>query len=701
MARITQLPLAGPLNGAEMLPIVQAGQTRRVGLAALIGPNGEAIIAALALAPRPDQVDYYLAGAGNVTATAMFRAFAYTQGAGLPDPAFRSASYTLAPLAQAERAYPVPGFGTFQPCFSIPPGTRVVDFGGATFNAAPGSYAVVFGFFFSVPVGKENDPEVYGSVLSGDLAAGEDDFPLVAGQGARWAAGDTGVWKLGELPFDYPETLNWGIAKVVSVAGDVVKLDKPNLAPFVLASVTYAGIASYSPPCKVLRKVPVLRDCVVRNGTIAYTPGNGGHALDIVGAERVRFERLGAINPKNGFVFQYCDGLTISDVWQDGMTVNVQDSGTFMRFAECRNVIVERPRATGVLMFMGCEAGAEIVVRSPKFENTALDNAGLPRIGILAFNSVAHSKIAVENLTITGYGGYVLSNTSNGVAGWNGTISFTGTTRLIHPTEPTSIDLWTIDGILDTTIAGVREVWDFLNTRTIKRRVNLKNGMYNYIPLAAKGPLKRLRVYCSPGLAGKIGAGGPLNNFYVSKVGGAGALDLIYSFGTAQAGKLVEYACRGGNSPFWTERALENNLIISTTSGTDLEATNEFVEVELEIASFKGVDELGSTGITVSEANWRGLGDDAEDYEAAFLAYDLAAIAAGAILQIDFPIPDMAAGDLVTSVSFVSGLAGLSIRSAEAIAGQCRVVFENQTGAAIDTAATDVRVRFVKPQAGL
>lgn len=703
MAKISELTAAGPLTGAETIPVVQDGETRRANLTALLGPDNEAIVAALQ--EQISQFDFGAAGASPIGLSALLRstsacvemfgangdgvtndsshiaaAFAATAAAGLPDPTF------------AKRAYRIDALPGKYFAVGISPTTRKFDGQGATFNVQDAVYALQFGRAYSTAIN-----------LSADLAAGEDDFPLVAGGGANFAPGDDVVWQLGEVPYDFPETLNWAIAKVASVVGDVVKLDRPNLKPFTLTSVTWAGIVDV-PPCKVLRKVPILRDCTIANATLAWATGavNAGHALDLWGCERVTVDRIGAVNAKNGFSFQYSDGLTIRDCWQYGSTITVVDSGAFMRFAEVRNALVHRPRALGVRTFITAEAGADVTVEAPRFENTLL-SAGAPRNDVIAFIVGGNAAVTVNNATVTGYGGYVLSVTSNGVSGQDGSIEFTGRTRLIHPTEPQYIALSTINGLLDIEIAGVRQIWDFANTRTLKRRVLLKNGMYNYINLPSFGPVKRLRVYTSPGVT----PGTDLNGCYLYKVGG-NALDLIYGLPVLQAGKVVEYPMLGGayGGNYWRDRAMQNGLVVGTAAGTGLDAADEFVEFEIEVATLNNADIESLTPYTISEALWRGMGDGAEEHQALFLAYDLANIAAqvGGVpgtLQVDFAIADMAAGDFISAVSFTGGLAGVSIQSVEARAGLARVVFANTTAGAIDRAATDVRIAWAKPQAGI
>ena len=59
------------------------------------------------------------------------------------------------------------------------------------------------------------------SIRKTDIATGDRELTLEAGEGANWQPGDTLLWQLGSLPYDRPETINWGFAQVKAVNGDV------------------------------------------------------------------------------------------------------------------------------------------------------------------------------------------------------------------------------------------------------------------------------------------------------------------------------------------------------------------------------------------------------------------------------------------------------------------------------------------------
>lgn len=97
-----------------------------------------------------------------------------------------------------------------------------------------------------------------------------------------------------------------------------------------------------------------------------------------------------------------CDGVTVTDCWQDGTVLTQGSFGAAFSFAECRNVLLMRPRATGVLSLVKLEAGAEATVIGGRFENTNVNAAG-QSLGsqVAVVNCTGRSSVTLHDLTIT------------------------------------------------------------------------------------------------------------------------------------------------------------------------------------------------------------------------------------------------------------------------------------------------------------
>lgn len=531
-------------------------------------------------------------------------------------------------------------------------------------------------------------PQNFGPItdlpLGADVVAGSREVTLASGGGAQLAAGDTVLWQLGELPYDTPETLNWAFATVLAVNGDVVTLDKP--MPESLALSTVTG------PCKRLRKLHVLRDWGIRNLTLEG-PAEEGIALYC--AERVRIANVGGRNLGAGTVSaQYCDGLTIEDCWQDGSMLTQASYGAAFGFAETRNTLLIRPRARATRSLIKAEAGAHVTVIGGQFDNTIVDAAG-QSLGsqVVVVNAQGRASLTLHDLTITGFGGYRLLEVSNGNGDYDGLAQFSGVLRLNHPTSPYSIPLRAITGLLDMTIGGVHEIYNFERLRHWRKRFVLRDGEYRVV-FGPAGLLARARAYVTPGVT--LGSGGQLPSFYLGRQGNNGNNLAAPGPFNLQAGKDVNIRTYAGDvgGAQWTLRNQPLQILCATPANAGLGTANEFVEFEAWFAEQPELD------VTLSEDSVRSAGVETDPLEAVFPAYDLPAVAAGASISLVLPIPDMVPGDFIDSVRFVGGFAGLELRSAEPQAGSVKLVIANPTGAAIDRAPTELGIAFHHEIAG-
>lgn len=592
---------------------------------------------------------------------------AYAAAIGARGARFESAHYRVEYIPPSEAI----AQGT-PPIQMVAANALVQDHSGASFTRQNGGRGIVYH--------PENLGPIIDLPLGQDVTAGSRSVTLASGLGTQLAPGDTVLWQLGELPYDLPETLNWSFATVVSVTGDQIGLDRPIPEGLTLASV--------SGTCKRLRKLPVLRDWALRNLVIEGPAEDG---VSLYCAERVRIENVGGRTIGAGtIVAQYCDGLTIEDCWQDGCLTNQPSFGAAFSFAETRNTVLLRPRARGTLGLIKAEAGAHVTVIGGMFENTMSDSQGQSLgIGVVVVNAQGRASLTLHDLTITGFGGYRLMEVSNGLAQYDGFAQFSGTLRLIHPTAPYSIPLKAITGLLDLTIGGVREVYNFERLRHWRKRFVLRDGEYRYV-YGPAGLLARARGYVTPGVT--VGAGNQLHAFYLGRkdANGANYADAL------QPGKDITIRTYAGDvgGAQWLFRNQPFQVLCATAANAGLNAANEFVELECWFAEQSELD------VTLSEDAVRSAGVEQDPLEAVFPAYDLPAIAAGATISVTLPIPDMLASDFIDSVRFLGGFAGLELRSAEPQAGGARLVIANPTGTTIDRSATELGIAFHHEVAG-
>ena len=596
--------------------------------------------------------------------------FAYAAAIGARGAAFGSARYRVELIPPAEQV--VPG----NPPQLVIPGTGAIhDFGGATFTRLGGGRGLSY------------HPTNLGTIadypLAADVIAGSREVTLASAAGL--AVGDTVLWQLGEFPYDTAETPNWDFARVEAIAGNVVRLDKPMPQALALGSVTG--------PNKRLCKLGVLTDHAIRDLTLTGPANEDG--VSIYCGQRLTIERVGGRNLGNGtVVLQYCDGATVADCWHDTSNLDQGSFGAAFALAETRNCLLLRPRAKAALCLLKAEAGAEACVVGGHFENTRVDAQGQP-LGaqVVVINAVGRAAVTVHDLTVTGFGGYRLTETSNGSPGYEGTVELGGVTRLRHPTAPFSIPLGAITGTLDLTIGGAREVYSFHRLRHWRRRFTLRDGEFVYA-YGPAGLLVRARAYASPGVT--LGAGQQLTGLYVGRLSDNGTNIADGPGKQLEPGEDVTIHCYGGTlgGPQWTWRHEPLALLCTTAAAAGLDAANEFLEFEGWFA------QQADTATALPEEAFRNGGSGRDPLEAVFAAYDLPAVAAGATVTLDLAIPDMSAGDFIDAVRISGGFAPLELRGAEARDGTARLTLANPTATALDRAPADLAIAFFRPLAG-
>ena len=573
-----------------------------------------------------------------------------------------------------------------QPAMLLPRQLKLLDGGKATLRLGP-----CLGIL-AAPYVSYDYPEVR-SYLGADVAAGATSVVVVPGDGTKWQPGDEFVYRFGSLPYDRPEPLQWGIGKVRAVSGDTLTLEAPLPDGFAIASVAGATFtdefAVAGRTNKTLHKWPLLADLTIRDLEVIGTTGPGitEIGLYVQGGRRVTFNRVKARSVGTGFVLQYVDGALIDSCTAIDNTAATNPSlGNGIGLAETRGVEVRNFACSGVRQVIAAEAQSEAWVSGGRFDNT-----GSPADGSsygaqsIAFSALGQSQLTVRDFTITGHGGYVLAEVSNGSPAYDGRVRFEGRLTLSHPTMPASLGRLTdMNCLLDLRIGAAREMWDFTATRWFTRRIWLRNGLYRNI-VFPPGILRQVQVYASADAAPGTG----LTDLYIGRTGDNGSSYV----GQLVAGRTIAIPMLSDASAVFARRGEQVKLLAITASGSSLDAAGAFVDVHCEI-----VPDLLAPGFTwSSDDDARNAGPGGGAREARFTGYDLPGLAAaGATTQAVFAIPGMAAGDLIEAVSFNIDRGGITLRDAQAIAGSCRITFENLTGAAIDLGAATVRILWRK-----
>jgi len=619
-------------------------------------------------------------GASPTRNTAAFRD---ALASGVSKVVLAGARYPVAALAQTEQVR-LRRSGQ-QPALLLPGWLRLLDGQGATL-ALGNSLGIL-----AAPYASYAFPEVR-SDLAADVAAGATTLTLAAGEGAKWNAGDTFLYRLGSLPYDLPEPLQWGFRSVRSVAGDVLTIDAPMPGSFALSSVAGAtftdefGVAARRN--RTLHKWPLVTDLTVRDLAISGdAAGVTEVGLQVQGGRRVTLSGVTASRVGCGFLLQYVDGGLIDGcAMADSSTPGNPSLNKGISLAEARAIDIRHFTCSGVMQAVAAEAGSEATISGGRFDNTGnpADGSGYG-VQCIVFSAQGRSQLTVRDFTVTGHGGYVLAENANGQPGFEGRIRFEGRLTLEHPAMPASLGpLADMNCLLDLRIAGGRELWDFAGARWFTRRVWLRNGQYQSIGLPP-GILRQARVHASSGVV----PGTNLTDLYIGRTNDNGSSHIA----RLVAGQTVTLSGVGDSGAILTRRSEQVKLLVITASGTALDTGSEFIDVHCEIVP----DLLAPAFAWTSEEDARELGPGGGIREALFAAYDLPSIGAGATLQRDLAISPMATGDLVESVSLGIDRTGIVLRDVQALPGQCRILLENRTGAAIDLPPADVRILWRKP----
>ena len=572
-----------------------------------------------------------------------------------------------------------------QPSLVLPYNLTELDLGAAIIKLPQGGRGIVVSSFLFPNVATTSN-------VIANIAAGSYVIPVV--DGTVFAAGDDVQWRLGEIPYDIPETSNWGLAKVLSVAGNNVTLDCPIPEAFTLASVTGTN--------KRLDRLPPILPLRLRNFTIdgktgATTGAENGvsvsHRKDVV-IENVNGTFCGA----GVIVAQYVEGMQIINSNADRVNTTQASYGKHLSFAECRGVNVIGGSARGMRTGIVCEADSEVRVSGYQFDNTWPFDGTLPASNtVLVYSAQGRSKIIARDTLVTGQGGFNLGQTSNGVAGWEGIIEYTGDTRIRTSTQPYNIPLAFMTGVLDLDVAGVRERYNLGRLRQWKRKVRLKDGMAAVSIYGPLGMTVAARAYCSPGAT--VGAGANITDFYLGKTtqNGTNLAQVAVSGVLLTSGSMKEIPVFGGTvaGGLWTARNENNKMLITTGAAAGLNTKDEFIEVDVWYAT-----EESARSYAASENIIRSDGKDYDIYEALLTAVDLPSIAAGASSVQILTISGMTSSDIYIGFAIVGGFGGLTTTKVECQAGQIEVTFYNPTGAAIDLAARDMQVVYSKRQIG-
>lgn len=575
-----------------------------------------------------------------------------------------------------------------QPNVVLPMNITEFDGGGATLNMYQGGRGFAYWPVF-YPETEET------ATITANVAAGA--FTITVNSTTGFAAGDGVIVRAGEFPYDTAEPLIWYFATLVEVVSStVLKLDTPMLEAFTLASVTGANktVTKLKPGAL---KTLYLHD--YRLTATSAAQAESGHYIFY--RRGVKIERVTGKYMGSGlFVGQYLENCTFSQCGQENVNVSQASYGAAFSFAESRGISVNDCWARGMKTGVKAEASGEIAVNNFLFENTYPgDGVTTPADNtVVVFNIAGRSKLWFNGVTITGLGGFNLSNTSNGQAGYEGTVGGRNLT-IRTSAEPYSLGAITqISGKLDLNVAGVRGVYNLDLPKRWRRRVRLKDNMAAVPIYGPMGMVIAARVYTSSGLT--IGAGNNLTDFYFGKTTANGSnLAQVASavFGKPVAGSWTEipvYAGTVAGAP-WTYRNENHKMIISTAAGAGLDHKDEFLFIEVDY-----VTEESLKNYAYPESLAR-IDDGYDFYEAYFPAVNLANIAAAGTLVQTFTIADITANDTYIGFGIVGGYGGLVIQKAEPKAGTLDMTFYNPTAGAIDLAARDMRIVWAKAQIGV
>lgn len=523
-----------------------------------------------------------------------------------------------------------------------------------------------------------------------DIAAGAVIFPLTSGDGAHFGAGMWVLWRLTDVPYDTQETQNFGWAKVKSVSGDNVTLDRPINTAFTLAGQVYnlhLEIPSY------------VENQVYEDFTI---DGNAGleSGIWVVRARNLTFRRIRARNVGSGaIVLQYVDGALFEDIVGDGTLITQVSYGQLIALAECVGVVGRHIRGRGFLKLIGAEDSCEASWDDIHYENiypptvnNSLDGSGNPiYTRPIIFNCQGKSRQYFKNLYITGYGDVVIGNVSNGTA------IYDGINQGSNISVDTATELWQIPwptrdftGRLINTVAGVTTIYDTSALQRWERTFSLEDNMTGIFQ-GPPGILVGLWLFASSGLQA-----GDLSYFFVGRTSDNGS-DLSSHF---IAGEDVDYqglAFGASAGAMWTYRDELLKILVGTPA-TPAAGTLNGRDVELTIVAVT-MPKKGMTGIARADGAVKRQVQRENRIEGS-VAITLTVNAGATSAQQSIPITGAALGDIPIGVGCGHALGGLQIVGLEIFADALKFQLINPTGGNITLTAAVFTGRVAKLDMG-
>jgi hypothetical protein len=521
---------------------------------------------------------------------------------------------------------------------------------------------------------------IFSGVVTGAMTVGANVFQLATvADAANYSVGDWVLWRLGDLSYDTPETVNWGFAKVtvVNTGTGQVTIDA-NLRR------AWDGTGTNN---KHLHKVVPLTGKTL-DGCLRFDPpssstGTQGGFSATVGVGITLDHVIGRGCYAGTFDAQYVQDFHIGTVEARENPYTSANQGQGSRFAEATGRIDK-------LHTIGCakegllaEAACDISIGYHRDDNSF---AATTRSVVLANGE---SRIHIENGYYTGLGGHYVLNTING-----GRVTW-GRLRCEFSTDPYTLPM---PGeqvqMLELRINGVEERYDASRAYWYEQLVELTDNMN----LQVNGPTGCVaQAYI---LFGGGAVQGDFSSLYVGRNGDATNIYSIIptSASTTEVSLTTVYNFPGWGSvtgnKAWQYRAAQVVASIQTPAGTALAGSGKYVRVRWLIVP----NELASAKDSFTSADLQRTKQGIVIEGSAASTLNVS-IAAGGNATQSIPATGTAYGDLA-DVAFSYTLPTGLIRQVEAGTNLVKVTLYNPTAAAITGPTGTVYVQSRKRRLG-
>lgn len=560
----------------------------------------------------------------------------------------------------------------------VPPGRFVIEGQGALLKMAVNGTTLIH------PKAEYDRKDA----VVGPMAAGANTFNIGATAAANYAVGDKVIWRLGDVPFNPPETYNWKFARVTAVdaVAGTVTLDRHLIE-------AWDGTGNYNCHlCKIQNSEgSVFGDFAFEPNTIPDTHLGGGVTLQTQDNIRIRSLRC---RGTQALAMQYCENVEVGAVAAQDYLLSGLNQGVVVRMAESRAIRIALLTAENMGRHaLVAEAGSEVTVGTLRNHNTVEAATG-PGMAVITANG--KSTVHVEKLLLTGLGGNQAFSAQNGSRVTFGeVITNTATPIWLLPTPGINCQR------LSMTIDGVEERYEADKFVMWERIIWLNDGMSLTLDVPVNGGIVTECMVTFGGTTSARPVQADFTNLNFGRTGGsANQVSLIPAVADGLPVSMLTAYNGGAFGSYagvyqWAQRAQRPRVaIVTPASGRSLNGSGKYVHVRMKVHPnvLAAQLDMGTAPYLMDAGLWE---------PEASKSHDFGSIAAGATVSTTLTVTGAALGDFVSELSFAAAVAdGLEFRGEVTAANTVTIKIKNPTAAAIAGPNTTVSARVSRKRLG-